>query len=137
MPREFVGQLNEQADEIEYQTGRIKDLEASHTRLEASNEEISATMQRRVARSASSFTMNELRPGGQGVVAAPALHDDALKMIFYSSRGTIRSESNAAAPNASKEDSLALAIKGPDLTASQAATLKDFDVFTHHDIPDF
>ncbi|KAG1818682.1 uncharacterized protein BJ212DRAFT_1479672 [Suillus subaureus] len=49
MPREFVGQLNEQADEIEYQTGRIKDLEASHARLEASNEEISATLQRHLA----------------------------------------------------------------------------------------
>lgn len=103
------------------------------------------------------FTISELRLGGQGVVAgkpkalqqlvrdvrsklnkedARLLHDDALNMIFDSSRGTVCSDGNVVAHRASKED-LGLAIKWPDLTTSQAATLKDIYAFTHHDIPQF
>jgi len=95
--------------------------------------------------------VNELRPGGQGVSSgkpktlqqlvmdvrsklrqddAHWLHDDALKMIFDSSLGTLRPGGDAAAHCASKED-LRLAINDPGLTASQTATLKNICAFTH------
>jgi hypothetical protein len=95
--------------------------------------------------------VNELRPGGQGVSSgkpktlqqlvmdvrsklrqddAHWLHDDALKMIFDSSLGTLRSGGDAAAHCASKEN-LRLAINDPGLTASHTATLKNICAFTH------
>jgi len=94
--------------------------------------------------------VNELRPGGQVTSGKPKtlqqlvmyvrsklsqddahwLHDDALKMIFDSSLGTLRPGGDAAAHCASKEG-LRLAINDPGLTASQTATLKNICAFTH------
>lgn len=100
------------------------------------------------------FTIDELRLRGQGVVGklktlpellsrvrsklhpndALLLNDDALRMIFDGSLGTVRSEGNAVAHSASQED-LSLAIRGPGLTVSQTATLTNIYTFAHHRIP--
>ncbi|KAG1791855.1 uncharacterized protein HD556DRAFT_624820 [Suillus plorans] len=65
---------------------------------------------------------------------ARLLPDEALKMIFDSTGGTVRGEVNKVAHRASAED-LALAITGDDLTALQAKTLQDIYEFVHHEIP--
>ncbi|KAG2147017.1 hypothetical protein BD769DRAFT_711451 [Suillus cothurnatus] len=99
--------------------------------------------------------VDELRPGGQVTSGKPKtlqqlvmyvrsklsqddahwLHENALKMIFDSSSGTLRSGGNAAAHHASKDD-LRLAINDPGLTALQTATLKNIYAFTNSGILD-
>jgi hypothetical protein len=99
--------------------------------------------------------VDELRPGGQVTSGKPKtlqqlvmyvrsklsqddahwLHENALKMIFDSSSGTLRSGGNAAAHHASKDD-LRLAINDPSLTALQTATLKNIYAFTNSGILD-
>jgi hypothetical protein len=99
--------------------------------------------------------VDELWPGGQDTSGKPKtlqqlvmyvrsklsqddahwLHENALKMIFDSSSGTLRSGGNAAAHHASKDD-LRLAINDPGLTALQTATLKNIYAFTNSGILD-